>query len=194
VARDIEELAIEVAGHALLEPLAVEVQRARQLHDPLARLGEFRRVDPHGLDRRADCERLAVAVEDRAAVGDDRGGARVAHVRLLGDECLVEHLQLHGAREERERRGHDQDCQEARAPAELRRVEFDFAVAPPHWATISTSAGFGNSIARLSAATRSTIAGFDQELCSSWSLPQSMLSWSRCAERRSSSTKSALDS
>ena len=43
---------------------------------------QFLRIDPHRIHRRADRERLAVAVGDIAAVRDDGGHAREARIAL----------------------------------------------------------------------------------------------------------------
>ncbi len=79
--------------------------------------GEVRvgRTRPHGLDRRADGERLAVAIQDGAPVRHDLFDAQVARVGFLVQELAIEHLQLHGARDQHHRDGREAHRQHARA-------------------------------------------------------------------------------
>ena len=66
----------------------------RQLLDAA---GQLLRVDPHRIHRRADRQRLAVAIGDVAAMRDDRGDAREARIALLRQEAVIDQLQIHRA-------------------------------------------------------------------------------------------------
>jgi len=71
VAREVQELALEIAGDPARELLAVELQRAGESRNLVGGERQFARIHPHRVHRRADRERLAVAVGDGAAVRGD---------------------------------------------------------------------------------------------------------------------------
>ena len=85
----------------------------------LRRLRELGGVRPDRVDRRAHRERLAVAVEDHAAIGRELRDAREARIALLLEEALVDHLQVDRARDQhagRERKQREQRAARASAP------------------------------------------------------------------------------
>ena len=136
--------------------MRIALQGARKSRYLVGRLREFRRIDPDGIDRGADGERLAKAVQHRAAVGRHLGDSRIAHVALLGQEFLVEHLQLQCAAQQRQCECRQQADQQPRAQAKLSSIELSAGLAPLHGVTIRTSSGVGSVIRSFLLATRST--------------------------------------
>src|SRR5262249_17282957 len=142
---EINELAIEIAGHELREPLAIAIQAFRQLAEHallIAGLHDHLRRCPYRVDRRRDRERLAVAVVNAAAVRRQRLDAHEALIALIREEAVVENLQLDGARHEPDEKEPEQDHHDPRAAAE----QFDGERATfvsHHGCTIFTSAALG---------------------------------------------------
>ena len=91
-ARKINKIAIEAGAHAARERAAVDAEQGRQMRQLGEAACEHRRVGPDGIDRRADRERLAVAIGDAAAMRDDARHAREPHVALLREEPMVHEL------------------------------------------------------------------------------------------------------
>jgi hypothetical protein len=75
-------------------------EQARQLRPARAGGGEIPRNDPHRIHRRADGERLAVAVQQHAAVGADGYRAQRARVTLATQELRAHGVQVNGLRHE----------------------------------------------------------------------------------------------
>src|SRR5690606_32695012 len=95
VARDVADLALELARRHVEEGSELPSLPERELH--------VRRDRPDRLDGRRDGERLAVAIEDRAARGRDLEHARVAGLALVLQEIGPQRLQVdRAADEERE--------------------------------------------------------------------------------------------
>ena len=90
----VHELAFEIARDAPREPLVVLIEQRRELAEPIERGFELLRIGVDRVDRRADGERLAVAIRQRAAMRGDLHRAQVAIVGLLGEEILVDELQI----------------------------------------------------------------------------------------------------
>src|SRR5690606_38462574 len=86
MAPQVQKLAIEVARDAPRERLLLEIEHRGELADAVERRAEILRVDPDAVDRRADGERLTVAVGDHAAVGGDLYGTDVTVVALRREE------------------------------------------------------------------------------------------------------------
>ena len=63
-----------------------------ELAEPIERGLELLRIRVDRVDGRADGERLAVPIRQRAAVRGDLHRAQVAIVRLLGEKVLVDEL------------------------------------------------------------------------------------------------------
>ncbi len=70
-ARDIQEIAIQIARDPASQLLAVELQRARETGDLVRRERELPGIHPYRIDRRAHGEGLAVSIRDRAAMRGD---------------------------------------------------------------------------------------------------------------------------
>ena len=113
---EIEELAVEVARDAARELLAVESERLGEARNLIRGGGQLGRVHPDRVHRRGDRQRLPVAVGDGAAVRDDLQHAREARVALLGEEAVIDELQVHGPVDECEGAG-SQQAEQQRAPA-----------------------------------------------------------------------------
>ena len=109
-ARQVHELAILLGADAPDQIVQVDVDGLRQARQLFGVGGELARVDPHRIDRRADRERLAVPIGDRAAMRDDRRHAREAGRALAGEEAMLDQLQLHRAPDQRraDRQHHEQ--------------------------------------------------------------------------------------
>ncbi len=155
--RQVHELAVGAGADAARQLLPVEVDGLRQPRQLVHIAGQLARVDPDRIDRRADRQRLAVAVGDRAAVRDDRSHARVARRALAGEEAVLHELQLHRAAHQR-RAAREQQREHQRQPqAEGIRPR---AAAPRRNASwrsaISTSFEAGRRICRRVLATFST--------------------------------------
>ena len=71
------------------------MRESRQLIDVVV---ELLRIDPDAVDRRADGQRFAVAIRDRAAMRGDLHHAHRTVVALLGEKAVIEQLQLDRAR------------------------------------------------------------------------------------------------
>ena len=168
MAREIQELALEIAGDAAREFLAVELQRAGEPRDLLGGERQLARIHPHRVHGRADRERLAVAVGDGAAVRGDVEHAREARIALAGEKTVIDELQVHRTPRQRQRAHAQEALQQVRPPAERARRELACA-AHLHGAMISISFGGGIAMWSLALATRSTKAWVDQALCSSCS-------------------------
>src|SRR5262249_33753994 len=190
-AREIEELAVEIAGDAPRQLLAVERERARQARDLLVGERELARIHPDRIDRRADRERLAVAVGDGAAVGGDLQHAREARVALAREETVIDQLQVHRAPQERRAGERQQAEQDPGAPAERARRRIAPEGSRLHGVTTSMFCGGGIAMCSRVLATRSTNAWLDQALCSSCSWPHSICRLSRRALSASSWMKSS---
>src|SRR5262249_38726558 len=81
----IEELAIEIAGHAPGELEAIDLQRRGETRNLVGRERELRGVHPDGVDGGADREWLAVAVGHRAAVSGNLEHPREPGIALPGE-------------------------------------------------------------------------------------------------------------
>src|SRR5690606_16532176 len=126
---------------------------------------ELLRVRPDRVDRRAHRQRLAVAVEDRAAMSRDGRHPREARRALLREEGVIDELQLDGPPEEPERTAAQEAQQQVRPPAEVAAVRGRVARgAAAHGEITSISCGGGIAIFRRVLATRSTKAWVDQAL------------------------------
>src|SRR5690606_27591488 len=187
VPHEIDELAVEVARDELLEPLLVAIQRFGEALELIRRANELGRARPHRIDRRAGGERLAVSIVDPAAHRGDLRDARVARVALLLEKRLIDELQLHGTREERNRREHEQHEHEPQTAAEL-FLGKGAGLATYHGVTIRTSFGRGITMRKLPRAVCSTRPCVAHALCSSLSCPHSISSASRSACSDCSST------
>ena len=77
---------------------------------------EIRRTCPDRLDRRRDCERLAVTIGDAPAMGADLDHAAVARLALLLQEIVVESLQVERPPGEAQQPSEQNQQQHARAP------------------------------------------------------------------------------
>ena len=100
VALEVEKLAIEIAGDAPRQLLLILLQRLGELRQLVDVVVELLRIDPHAVDRRADGQRLAGAIGDRAAMRRDLDHAHGALVALLGEKAVIDQLQLDRARRE----------------------------------------------------------------------------------------------
>ena len=92
------------------------IQQGRKLGALLRGILHLLRDRPDRLHRRADGERLAVAVGDHAARGADVDHAAVARLAFLLQEIVVQTLQVYGARR-RARGTRRRSAQAARASA-----------------------------------------------------------------------------
>ena len=149
VAHEIDELAVEAAGHAPRQPLRIAVERLGEPREFLRRLRELCGVGPHRVDRRAHRERVAVAVEDHAAVRRQLRDAGEARIALLLEEALVDHLQVDRARDQHARREREQrEHEQRRASAAGARVRLPLRSAHHGW-TMRRSAARGISILQI---------------------------------------------
>ena len=119
VAHQVDELAIEIAGDDLRQPLLVAVERFGETRNLIRGAHHFRRAGPHGVDGRARRQRLAVAVIDAAADRGEFRDAREACIALPFEESFVEQLQIDGTRDQRDRDQHDRAEHQAQPRAEL---------------------------------------------------------------------------
>ena len=87
-----DELALEIARDATREPLVVLIEQRGELAEPIERRLELLRIRVDRVDGRADGERLAEPIRQRAAMRGDLHRAQMAIVRLLGEEVLVDEL------------------------------------------------------------------------------------------------------
>ena len=101
VSFQVKELLVHAARNAAHEHLRIDAQRARQLRDLVNGGRKFLGVRPDAVDRCTDRERLAMTIGNRAAMRRDPLGTQVARVGLLVKKLLVEHLQVHGAGNQR---------------------------------------------------------------------------------------------
>ena len=130
----IEKGAIRAACDPAQQIALVDLQRVRQRGEIGAGVGQLARIRPHGIHRRAHCQRLAVAIGDRAAMRGDLFDAKMTRLALLGEKSFVEDLQMHGARrqaDERQRKGREH---QAHAPAQTRERAFTGARWSPEGA------------------------------------------------------------
>jgi hypothetical protein len=185
VAYEVDELAVEVAGDAPCEPVLVAVEHLRKLGEVLRVLRQLARVGPDRIDRRADREWLAIAVEHHAAVGRQLHVAQDAGVPLSREEVLVNDLQVNRARQQRNTAQRQQRADEPQAPAaDLGRGSVAGVVvanrgAAFHGCTMRSSVACGVTMPRSSCATCSTRPCVAHVLCSSCSWPHSMSRSSR---------------
>ncbi len=119
VTHQVNELAVEVAGDDLRQPLLVAVERFGETRDLVRGAHHLRRIGPHRVDRRARGERLAVAVVDAAANRGELRDAREASIALPLEESFVEQLQVDRARDQRNGDQHERAQHQAQARAEL---------------------------------------------------------------------------
>jgi hypothetical protein len=117
LALEIDEVATEIARYLARERVLVLTRGVRELADAIERVIQLARIADDRVDRRADRERLAVAVGERAAVRRDLDRAQVAVVRLRGEELRVDELQVQDAALERDRAEREQREQHRTAPA-----------------------------------------------------------------------------
>ena len=153
---------------------------------------ELARIGPHRIDRRADRQRLAVAVDDHAAVRRELAPRAGSARRPAAQELLVDELQVDGARRAahaRRRRRARRSTSQWRQRWRPRRCGRSVRAAA-HGCTMRRSLACGMTMCSSSRATLSTRACVAQVLCSSCSWPHSMSSSSRSRVRRSSSTNS----
>ena len=144
-----------------------------------------RRVDligprPYRLDRRADRERIAEAVDDAAAMRRHLDVAAVARAALLLQEAVVDALQIERATEQSGK-------QQKQAAEDQRRAQAAAAAARPAHCVLNVCAnliaaplrrlrrraGAGNCMRNCSRAIFSTRAGIAQVDCSICSCPYS---------------------
>jgi hypothetical protein len=92
MALQVDEVAAEVARDLARERVLVLAGRIRELADAVERVLELARIADDRVDRRADRERLAVAIRQRAAMRGDLDRAQMTIVRLLGEKVLVHEL------------------------------------------------------------------------------------------------------
>ncbi len=91
-ARDIQELAIQIARDAASQILSVELQRRGQTWNLIRCQRQLFRIHPNGIHRRADCERLAEPISDRAAMSSDLGHSGKSSVTLLSEKTVIDKL------------------------------------------------------------------------------------------------------
>src|SRR5262245_21960364 len=117
MALEIHELAVEVARDLARERVLVQPGRVGELADAVERVVELARIADDRVDRRADGERLAVAVGERATVRRDLDRAQMAVVRLLREKLLIDELQVEDPALERGGAEREQREQHRAAPA-----------------------------------------------------------------------------
>ena len=83
VAPQVDELPFHVARDAPRENVGIEIERTRQLAEPVERRPELARIRPDAVDRCADCQGLAVAIHDRTPVSGHLYRAQIPVVTLL---------------------------------------------------------------------------------------------------------------
>ena len=108
----VNELLVHLPGNPVHQRLGFDAEHLRELRQPIDGARKLLRVGPDTVDRRADCERLAVTVGNRAAMRGDRFGAQMAAVRLVIQKILAQDLQMHGTRQQgrcRESEKHEHD-------------------------------------------------------------------------------------
>ena len=76
----VQELLVHTARDAAHQVLRIDAELVCQLRNVVHGGRELLRVDPDRIDRRADCQRLAVAISDGAAVCRDRLGTQVSRI------------------------------------------------------------------------------------------------------------------
>ena len=135
---------------------------------------ELLRINPHGIDRRADGERFTVAIGDHAAMRGHGHHAQIACVTLFLQEISMKHVQI------------DAPPQQHQQPDGQRRVNDNQTPGGDglwngvaHGLTITTSCGAGMRISSSLRATCSIRPCVAQVLCSSCSCPHSTFMASR---------------
>ena len=99
MALQVQELLVHAACNAPYQCLRVEVQNLCEFWHLVDRSGQLFRIRPNAVDRRADRERLTIAICDRAPMSRYFLRAQVARVRLLVEKVFAENLQINGTRD-----------------------------------------------------------------------------------------------
>ncbi len=97
----VQEFLVRAAGQPPHEHLGIEVQHGGKLRHAIDCCRNNFRVCPDAVDRRTDRQRLAISIRNGSAVRGNPFGSQVAGIRLLIQEVLVKHLQVHCARNQR---------------------------------------------------------------------------------------------
>ncbi len=168
----IEEIAIQVAGHPARQLRAIDFQRAGEPRNLIRRERHLLGIHPHRINRRADCQRLAVAVSDGPPMRGYESHSREPRSTLFCEETMIDELQIHCTRGKSERSTDEQPDQQVGPPAERGRGIARASCL--HGAMISISLGGGIAMCSFALATRSTNACVDHALCSSCSCPHSI--------------------
>jgi hypothetical protein len=90
-------LTVQIAGDSSREFLAVLLQRTGEARDLVGRESQLLRVDPDGVNRSADGERLTVPIGDGSTVRGNRRYARDTRITLLREKGVIDELQTYGA-------------------------------------------------------------------------------------------------
>ena len=162
MALEIEKLTVEIAGDTPREQLLILLERLGELRELVDVVVELLGIDPHGINRRTDGERLARAVGDGAAMRRDLDHAHRALVALLREKAVVDQLQLHRPGAEPYGTAHDEPEDHCRPPPVALELRAAFARPLLHGRTIRTSRVCGRLIESFAFATRSTKALEDQ--------------------------------
>ncbi len=100
VSLEIHELTALVMAHRLGDFALWDTQNLGERRPLCVRLAEFTRLGPYRIDRCADGQRLAMPIEDHAAMRVVLDHAQVAGITLLLQIVRRDHLQPQGARRE----------------------------------------------------------------------------------------------
>ena len=106
MATQIHELLARILRHPPCKLLVIDPQRIGEFADSIRRLRQATRVQPDAIDRRADGERLSVAIGNDATMRRDLRHAQLAHIALSRQELCIEHLQVNGTRGEHDAADH----------------------------------------------------------------------------------------
>ena len=126
----VHEALVHIARTATRQRVGIDSEQPRQRRYTIDGRRDLPGISPDAIDRRTDRERLTVAIGDCAAVRDDPFVAQMPRIGLPIEEFLVEHLQVHRARNKRAGdAGEQHDNNRAAAGESVRRLLLGFCAA-----------------------------------------------------------------
>ena len=164
----VDELLVQTRHDQRFELIERKAEDLAQLGPLVARFDEAPRLHPGRLCGGANRKRLAVAIEDHAAVGIDTFRAQIARVAMALQEFALVDLQIQRTPGQYQRTEHEQADHQA-AP----QLEFATAFIARDHCSSTTRPGVGTTMPSLSLASCSTRNSVPQVACSSSSWPHS---------------------
>src|SRR5581483_3551059 len=91
--REIQELAVEIAGDPPLELLSIQLQCSGQAGNLIGGERQLPGIDPDGVYRRADSKRLTVTIGDRSAMRGNGNYTRNAGITFFYKKGVIHELE-----------------------------------------------------------------------------------------------------